>query len=328
MKKIIGVVALAALALVGVHTLENARSARAQIDPMDDSVTILHAIPGVTVDLVIDGELVVPGFDAGDTQDLTPLAGLTLTNIEARAAGGSEVVIGPIDTFDVPDSGSASVVVHLDRDGDPILTTFFNQATPIEEGNGLVTVRHVAAAPEVSVSIDNQQVLTEIGNGEEDGVVLPAGMIDGAWVTVDGRRVAAVPSLQLEAGSQLVVYVGGSLEQDDLAFYLQVVSGSTINSTVPTQADGQSATSGGDADGDAATDGGSEAPAAETTPAPDAADTSADGTPTPEVVNTGLPIEIGGRSGLVLLMAALLLAFGLGALAWRQRLTDGRRPSR
>jgi hypothetical protein len=314
MKKIIGVVALATLALAGAHALDDAHSARAQVDPMDDSVTILHAIPGVTVDLVIDGELVVPGFDAGDTQDLTPLAGMTINNIEARAAGGSEVVIGPIDSFDVPDSGSASVVVHLDAEGEPKLTTFFNQATPIEAGNGLLTVRHVAAAPPVSVSIDNQQALADIGNGEEGAVVLPAGMIDDAWITAGGRRVAAVPRLQLDEGSQLVVYIGGSLEQNDLAFYLQVISGSTINSTVPTQADGQPAPS----VDDAAAGGGTDAPAA---------DASADGTPTPEVVNTGLPIEIGGRSGFVLLLAALLLAFGFGALAWQQRIAGTPRQS-
>ena len=286
---------------------------------MDDSVTILHAIPGVTVDLVIDGELIVPGFDAGDTQDLTPLAGLTLNNIEARAAGGTEVVIGPIDTFDVPDSGSASVVVHLDVDGEPKLTTFFNQATPIESGNGLLTVRHVAAAPPVSVSIDNQQVLADIGNGEEGAVRLPAGMIEDTWITAGGRRIAAVPRLQLEEGSQLVVYVGGSLEQNDLAFYQQVVSRSTINSTVPTSSD-------------ATTDEGNEAPSVDTsaadTPEAGAADASADGTPTPEVVNTGLPIEIGGRSGFVLLLASLMLAFGFGALLWQQRVAGPQRPSR
>lgn len=324
MKKLIGVVALAAVALVG------ASPAGAQIDPMDDSVTILHAIPGVTVDLVIDGELIVPGFDAGDTQDLTPLAGLTLKNIEARAAGGAEVVIGPIDTFDVPDSGSASVVVHLDPDGEPKLTTFFNQATPIEPGNGLLTVRHVAAAPAVSVSIDNQQVLADIGNGEEGVVVLPAGMIEDAWITAGGRRVAAVPRLQLEEGSQLVVYIGGSLEQNDLAFYQQVVSGSTINSAVPDASDGQAADAGDEAP--EAEDPAAEAPAAEDpdAEAPAASDAPADGdgTPVPEVVNTGIPIEIGGRNGLVLVLALLLFASGFGALAWQQRLAGARRERR
>ena len=227
MKKLIGAVAAVAVVVTGATA-----EVLAQADTADTAVTILHGIPGVTVDLQVEGETVIAGFDAGDTQDFTPLAGTTLTNIQAVRAGGDEVVIGPIDSFTVPDEGNTSVVVHLDNAGAPTITPFVNSAPPAEQGRGLLTVRHVAAASPVSVSLGDDDVIDGIGNGQEESVVLPAGEVADAWITMDGERIAAVPTLTLAANSQLIVYVGGSLEAQDLEFYLQQVSATGIE-TVP-----------------------------------------------------------------------------------------------
>ena len=43
----------------------------------------------------------IPGFEPGATQDLSAFAGVTLNNLEVRAAGTEDVVIGPVAEFAV-----------------------------------------------------------------------------------------------------------------------------------------------------------------------------------------------------------------------------------
>lgn len=295
------VVGLASLLSGGVPASAQLRTA----------VTILHSIPGLSVDLVVDGEVVIAGFNAGDTQDLSTLAGQTLRNIEAREPGGGEVIIGPIDSFDVPSEGNASVVVHLDSVGEPVITSYFNEAPPLDQGRGRLVVRHVAAAPPIDVALGDEVVMTGIDNAQESAVELPAGEITDAWITANGERIARLPNLQLDAHSNLTVYVGGSIDDNSLAFYLQVVAAGQDEpvSLVMDDAAADTDDADTDADGEAATIG--EAVAGE----PAQTD---DGTPQPDVVNTGAPISA-DRNVVLLLVALGAAALAVGALAVRRR---------
>ncbi len=109
------------------------------------TVSLMHGIPGVTVDVVVDGAVVIPGFEPGTMQDLSSFAGDTLSNVEVRGAGSDDVVIGPIESLPVPDSGNWTVVAHLGADGTPTLTPFQNDVSSIDDGQGRLTVRHAAA---------------------------------------------------------------------------------------------------------------------------------------------------------------------------------------
>ena len=101
---------LAGLAATAVVALSGA-SASAQDAA---TVTLLHGIPGATVDVAVDGAVVVPGFEPGSTQDISAFAGETLTNVEVRTAGTEDVVIGPIAELAVPASGNWTVMAHLE----------------------------------------------------------------------------------------------------------------------------------------------------------------------------------------------------------------------
>ena len=98
------------------------------------TVMLLHGIPGATVDVAVDGAVVIPGFEPGTMQDLSSFAGETLTNVEVRAAGTTDVVIGPIPSLDVPASGNWTVVAHLTADGTPTLTPFENDTSALPPG--------------------------------------------------------------------------------------------------------------------------------------------------------------------------------------------------
>src|SRR3712207_7358527 len=52
---------------------------------------------------------------------------------------------------EVPAGANATVVAHLDADGNPVLTPFVNDASPTEAGQARLVVRHTAAAPPVDV---------------------------------------------------------------------------------------------------------------------------------------------------------------------------------
>ena len=67
------------------------------------SIALIHGIPGTTVDLVVDGTVVLDGFAPGSIVDITSFAGRTLNNVEVvedTADDTGDTVIGPIATPD------------------------------------------------------------------------------------------------------------------------------------------------------------------------------------------------------------------------------------
>jgi len=191
------------------------------------NVTLMHGIPGATVDVVVDGEVVVPGFEPGSMQDISAFAGQTLANVEVRAAGTEDVVIGPIAELAVPATGNWTVVAHLDADGTPTLTPYENDTSELAAGQGRLTVRHTAAAPAVDIVLaDGSRPFANLANPDEASADLPAGDIAGASIApTGGDPIADVPTVTLAAGSNLIVYAVGSLDDDTLTFYTQEISG-------------------------------------------------------------------------------------------------------
>ena len=191
------------------------------------TVALMHGIPGATVDVVVDGAVVIPGFEPGTMQDLSAFAGQTLSNVEVRAAGTTDVVIGPIAALAVPGSGNWTVVAHLGADGTPTLTPFENDVSEVAAGQGRLTVRHTAAAPAVDVVLaDGSRPFTNLSNPNQAAADLPAGAISGAEVAPTGAApIAPVPTVDLLAGTNLIVYAVGSLDGETFTFYTQTIDG-------------------------------------------------------------------------------------------------------
>jgi hypothetical protein len=215
---------ISSLLLAGAVALGIPATAGAQTSA---TVMLLHGIPGATVDVAVDGEVVIPGFEPGTMQDLSPFAGQTLTNVEVRAAGTTDVVIGPIASLAVPASGNVTVVAHLSEDGTPTLTPFPNDVSALASGEGRLTVRHTAAAPAVDVVLaDGSRPFTNLANPDEASADLPAGEIAGAQLApAGGDPIAPVPAVNLAAGTNLIVYAVGSLDDGSLTFYTQTIEG-------------------------------------------------------------------------------------------------------
>ena len=219
MKRVLALLTFALTALVAAPSTASAQESA--------TVMLLHGIPGATVDVVVDGQVVIPDFEPGTMQDLSSFAGQTLSNVEVRAAGTDDVVIGPLDTLDVPASGNWTVIAHVQEDGTPTLTPFENDTSPLAAGQGRLTVRHTAAAPAVDIVLaDGSRPFTDLSNPNEASAALPAGEIAGAQVApAGGEPIADVPTVELQAGTNLIVYAVGGLDDGSFTFYTQTIEG-------------------------------------------------------------------------------------------------------
>lgn len=251
-------------------------AAPAGVDAQTDvEVMLLHGIPGVDVDVAVAGEVLIPGFAPGDMQDLSSFAGETLTDLEVRVAGTEDIAIGPVAEFDVPASGSWTVVAHLDAEGTPTITPFENNTSQTADGQGRLTVRHAAAAPAVDLVVGDARPIEGAENGASADLELPAGEIAGAQVApAGGDPIAPVPTVTLAAGQNLIVYAVGSLADETFTFFVQ-------DRTVGTEAAGGGA--------------------------------AGDGTPAPTAVNTGDALDSSSNTGVLAALALGLFAAAGGA---------------
>lgn len=206
MKKSIYAALVAVIGLLVMAAPSTAQSTDARIH-------LIHGIPGVNVDVVVDGAPVFEGFAFSDTQDLSSFAGQTLTALQVKAAGADDVLIDAGDVA-LPASGNYTVFAHLDADGNPALAVFENDVSTIEAGNGRLVVRHAAAAPAVDVKANGEVAFTNIVNGGEASADLPAGTISAEVVPTgaDEPVVIGPADLPVTEGASLIVYATGSLD--------------------------------------------------------------------------------------------------------------------
>jgi hypothetical protein len=219
------ITALAAAALTAAALIP-ATSSGAQTPAA--TIMLLHGIPGVDVDVAVGGNVVIDDFNPGEMQDLSSFAGQTLRNLEVRAAGTTTVAIGPVAAFDVPATGNWTVVAHLNATGAPTLTPFQNDTSAVPAGQGRLTVRHLAQAPAVDILVGDARPFTNLANPREASAALPAGRIANAKVApTGGDPIADVPAVNLQAGTNLIVYAVGSLTATPatFTFYTQTVTG-------------------------------------------------------------------------------------------------------
>lgn len=188
-------------------------------------IHLIHGIPGVEVDVIVDGQPVFENFAFEDTQDLSSMAGTTLTGLKVNVAGTEDTVIDAGDVA-LPASGNYSIVAHLDADGNPALSVFENDTSKIDAGQGRLVVRHAAAAPAVDIKANGAVAFADVPNGSEGAADLPAGTISAEVVpTGESEPVVIGPAdLPITEGSELIVYAVGSLD-DGLQVITESIDG-------------------------------------------------------------------------------------------------------
>jgi len=117
------------------------------------TVSILHAVPGATVDVYANGKALLTDFKPGTLTDPQQLpAGSYDLKVVAAGDGADGDAVAEVDNAKVPAGANVTVVAHLDADGDPRLSAYANDVSSLDAGQARLIVRHDAAAPATASS--------------------------------------------------------------------------------------------------------------------------------------------------------------------------------
>ena len=143
-------------------------------------LSVLHGVPGLVVDVWVNGERTLDDFEPGALAGPLelPAGTYTVAITAADAADDSAPAIGPVD-LPLAAGTSYTAVAHLDADGNPTASLFTNDTTTTAAGQGRLTVRHVAAAPAVDVLAGGSPVITNLANPDEQ-------VLRGIQLTING----------------------------------------------------------------------------------------------------------------------------------------------
>jgi hypothetical protein len=236
-----GVIALAA-ATAAVPA--EATGEAASRSTADATVSVLHGVPGATVDVYADGKPLLTNFKPGTLTDPLKLPeGTYDLKVTAAGAGASGAAIIQANGVEVPGGANVTVVAHLDAAGKPKLTPFVNDVSKLGAGKARITVRHTAAAPAVDIRVAGKPVFKGLTNPNEAKADLPAGTIK-ADVTLAGTSTVALgpADVPLKEGANTIVYAWGSASAKNLKLAVQTIDGLHSNPAgVPGGSGGQAA---------------------------------------------------------------------------------------
>lgn len=196
-------------------------------------VSVVHAVPGLTVDVYVNGDLLLNRFKP---KTITPALQLPAGdyNVVVVPTGGDPSNPAIEADFAVPSGANISIVAHLAADGTPSLSAFVNDVTsPLANNQARLVIRHAAAAPAVDVDLINRRggnwvqfEFDNVSNGQEGQLdvnrrnmysltLSPAGVDE----TVFGPR-----PIRARANDFYAVYVYGSLADGNIRLLTQRIA--------------------------------------------------------------------------------------------------------
>ncbi len=209
------------------------------------TVSVLHGIPGATVDVYANGKPLLTDFKPGTLTDpvMLPAGSYDLKVTTPGAGAGGKAIVEANDVA-VPAGANVTVAAHLSADGAPVLTPYVNDTSKVAAGKARLTVRHDAAAPAVDVRAGGTPVLKNLTNPNEAKAVVAAGTISADVVLAGTDTVVIGPAdLTLAEGTNTIVYAWGSAKDENLKLAVQTVTGMhSAPAGVPAGSGGQAAT--------------------------------------------------------------------------------------
>jgi hypothetical protein len=188
------------------------------------SVSVFHGVPGLTVDVYVNGDLTLDNFKPGDLAGPLDLPADTYTVEITDKNDKGTVLIGPAE-IPVEAGGSYTIAAYLDAKGSPTASAFANDVSAVAAGEARVTVRHVAAAPAVTIEADGTVLVPNLRNGKEAVADVPAATYDVSVLPAAGGDAVADTPLALPEGANTIVYAWGDLADGTFAFATQAIDG-------------------------------------------------------------------------------------------------------
>jgi hypothetical protein len=218
---------VALLSVVGLATPSSAQ-------PAPSSITVVHGIQGVPVDVYVDGALTIPNFQPKAIAGPLSLPPKTYrVQIFARVANppATAPATGAVISADlaVPSAKNLTVVAHASYSasgaGTPTVSVFENDLRPNGPAGARVSVRHTADAPPVDVLSGSTAVISNLANGAGQDVDIPGNTTLQASVRVSGTSTIALGPLPLTAQSNKLtnVYAVSALDGSNLELVVQQI---------------------------------------------------------------------------------------------------------
>lgn len=221
-------VTLSLLAILGLGLAAPGLSA----SPTTAAVTVVHGVPGLTVDVYVNGDLTLPGFTPRSIAGPLNLPAGTY-EIVIVPAGGDPAVPAIQASAAVQGGMNVSLVAHLAANGTPTLTPFVNDVRPAGFYQGRIAVRHAAAAPAVDVPVGLRLHgltipvlrLASIANGEQKSLALWPLPLSVRITPAGQPRTTVLGPAPLSAtpGKLTAVYAIGSLTNGSLDLLVQQI---------------------------------------------------------------------------------------------------------
>ncbi|MET4591599.1 DUF4397 domain-containing protein [Arthrobacter sp. 754] len=209
----------------------------------DAQLSVLHGVPGLTVDVWVNGDRALDDFTPGTLAGplALPAGAYELAITASDAANASAPVIGPV-TVTLAANGNYTAVANLDAAGKPTANFFTNDVSQIAAGKGKLTVRHTAAAPAVDVLAGGAAVITNLANPNGQTLSLDPGTIPAAVAATGTTAPVIGPAdVTVTEGTHTIVYAWGSLADKNLQLAVQTIGGlHTSPASVPGARDGSS----------------------------------------------------------------------------------------
>lgn len=199
----------------------------AQAAEGDAQLSVLHGVPGLTVDVWVNGERTLDDFTPGTLAGplALPAGAYDLAITASDAADASAAVIGPVSVT-LAANGNYTAVANLDAGGNPTANLFTNDVSQIAAGKGKLTVRHTAAAPAVDVLAGGTAVISNLANPNEQTLTLDPGTIPAAVAAAGTTTPVLGPAdVTVAEGTSTIVYAWGSLADNNLQLAVQTIEG-------------------------------------------------------------------------------------------------------
>jgi hypothetical protein len=180
----------------------------------EGEVIVVHGVPDLDVDVYVNGDLTLEGFQFGDVAG--PLA-LPEGSYEIAifAAGADPAADSPAleGSADLPAGAVATIAAYLEEGGAPTLGVFVENNSEIDAGNARVTARHLADFGAVDVLANDSPAFEGVTNGQGADVDVPADTYNIKITAAgDAETVAFDADVPLAEGTNTIAYAIGSVE--------------------------------------------------------------------------------------------------------------------
>lgn len=204
-KRFFGLAVAASLAISAIFVGTASAASKARLN-------VVHGIPGVDVNVCVNGTEAIPDFNPGEVVTGVALdAGAYDLKIVAQADDCADPAILSANDVELVAGKNYSAVAHLDEGGDPTLALFRNNVKALPKGTARLTVRHTADAPKVDVWANGSVLLQGVPNGASATMKVPTGVY-ATWVSLPNeyQPVIGPDVFKLRRGMAYQVYAWGN----------------------------------------------------------------------------------------------------------------------